>query len=139
MILLDSNVIIYAFTPTSPLRGWARSVISGAVANDGACVNPVTVAEVAVGDSDPPSLPRRIRAWGVSIVDLPAAAAEPCAEAYARYLENRARHAAAPPAKTPLPDFFIGAHAMVMEWELATADHNRLRRYFPTLTLRTPG
>jgi predicted nucleic acid-binding protein len=38
----------------------------------------------------------------------------------------------------PLPDFFIGAHAKAMAWELATADRGRFHAYFPSLSLKTP-
>jgi predicted nucleic acid-binding protein len=37
-----------------------------------------------------------------------------------------------------LPDFFIGAHAQIMGWPLATADEGRFRTYFPSVILRTP-
>jgi len=38
----------------------------------------------------------------------------------------------------PLPDFFIGAHAAVLELKLMTRDISRYRSYFPTVDLITP-
>jgi hypothetical protein len=38
----------------------------------------------------------------------------------------------------PLPDFFIGAHALIMGWELATADQGRFQVCFPTVKLKMP-
>jgi len=38
----------------------------------------------------------------------------------------------------PLPDFFIGAHALVMGWKLATRDTERYRLYFPKVELIEP-
>ena len=38
-----------------------------------------------------------------------------------------------------LPDFFIGAHAVVAGMSLLTRDTRRYRSYFPTVVLITPG
>jgi hypothetical protein len=39
----------------------------------------------------------------------------------------------------PLPDFFIGAHAQLMGWVIATAAAKRFRTYFPGVRLWMPG
>jgi predicted nucleic acid-binding protein len=39
---------------------------------------------------------------------------------------------------SPLPDFFIGAHAAVADLLLMTRDPARMRTYFPTVQLITP-
>ena len=73
-----------------------------------------------------------------SIPFLPAAAADVCARAYRTYRKRRQDRTGDPGPSMPLPDFFIGAHARVMGWELATADRGRFRTYFPAVTLKTP-
>ena len=91
MILLDTNVLIYAFDPHSPFCQWARETIVGAVAGDGAAINAVSLAEICVGDSDPPTVADRIRRWGVEILDVPAVAADLCAKAYRVSIGNVGR------------------------------------------------
>jgi len=138
MILLDTNVLVYASDPGSAFYQWARETIADAVAGDGAAINAVSLAEICVGDSDPPTAADRIRSWGVEILDVPAAAAEECAKAYGKYRKLRLSQSDRPVPTMPLPDFFIGAHAKMMGWELATADRGRFHTYFPSVRLITP-
>jgi predicted nucleic acid-binding protein len=138
MILLDTNVLIYAADPESPYSGWARETIARAVSGEGAAINAVSLAEVCAGDLEPEKAADRIRSWGIEILDVPAAAAEVCAAAYRRYRQCRKAQSGKEPPLLPLPDFFIGAHAQIMKWPLATADEGRFRSYFPTVPLQTP-
>lgn len=139
MILLDTNVLICAFDERSPHSEWARQTIAAAVAGEGAAVNVVSLAELCVGDADPSSVADRVRRWGVAILDIPAAAAEPCARAYRDYRERRAASTTSDAPLVPLPDFFIGAHAEIMGWSLATADQGRFSTYFASVTLEMPA
>lgn len=41
--------------------------------------------------------------------------------------------------RSPLPDFFIGAHAAVAGYRLLTHDPTRYRMHFPHLVLIAPG
>jgi len=139
MTLLDTNVLIYAFDAKSPFYGWARKTIVDAVADDGAAINAVSLAEICVGDADPSTVADRIRSWGVEILDVPAAAADICAKAYRQYRKRRKAQSGNPAPAMPLPDFFIGAHAKIMGWRLATADRGRFHTYFPAVVLLEPS
>jgi predicted nucleic acid-binding protein len=136
--LLDTNVLIYASDRGSPFCAWSRETIADAVSSDGAAINAVTLAELCVGVEETETAADRIRQWGVAILDLPAATAEPCARAYRVYRERRRAQSGRDSPAIPLPDFFIGAHAQVMAWHLATFDVDRYQTYFPTVVLDTP-
>lgn len=138
MILLDTNVLIYASDRQAVHHRWACRVIADGVSTEGAAINAVSLAEVCVGDAQPAEVADRIRGWGVEILDVPAAAAELCARAYAAYRKRRKADSGRDAPAMPLPDFFIGAHAQVMGWTLASADEGRFRTCFPRVRLSTP-
>ncbi len=138
MILLDTNVLIYASTQDSPFEAWSKQIIADAVVTKGAAVNAISLAEICVGENEPENVANTIRSWGINILDIPAAAAEISAMAYRDYRQRRYSHSAKDSPVTPLPDFFIGAHAQIMNWSLATADLGRFKTYFPSVALITP-
>lgn len=138
MILLDTNVLIYGFEASSPFHSWARGVIRSSLLGNGAAINPVILAEYLIGEQSPETTISRLQTVGIVILDLPVSAAPRCAAAYATYLENRRLQPVSPAPKLPLPDFFIGAHAALLDLPLATADVGRYRTYFPEVTLITP-
>ncbi|RPI27663.1 MAG: PIN domain-containing protein [Acidobacteria bacterium] len=138
MILLDTNVLVFAADARSPYRAWAHEIIADAVSSDAAAINAVSLAEICVGDAEPDTVADRIRMWGIVILDVPAAAAEACAVAYLAYSSARKTQSGKDSPRVPLPDFFIGAHAQVMGWPLATVDEGRFRTYFPAVPLKTP-
>ncbi len=139
MILLDTNVLIYAGDQSSPFHRWASDLIAEGVAGgEGICANAVSLAEVCVGDADPASVSQRIAAWGVELVSVPPAAAAACAAAYVSYRARRKAESGKEAPAVPLPDFFIGAHAEVMGWTVATGDTARFKTYFPSLRVVSP-
>ena len=138
MIFLDSNVLIYTSEYKTRHHNWARRIIADAVSTEGAAINAVCLAEICVGDAEPLTVAERIRSWGIEVLDVPVAAAEVCAAAYQQYQVRRRQQSGKDSPRTPLPDFFIGAHAQIMDWPLATADISRIKTYFPSVRLVTP-
>jgi len=55
-----------------------------------------------------------------------------------RYIHARRASGGGVAPRIPLPDFFIGAHAETMRWQLATRDSERIAKYFPKVVLLTP-
>jgi predicted nucleic acid-binding protein len=138
VILLDTNVLIDGFDHGSPHHRWAAGIIRQALLGDGAAINPVVLAGLLTGDQSPDTVAARLESLGIVFLDLPCLAAPRCAEAYAHYLENRRKHPAPAAPKSPLPDFFIGAHASLLGLPVATADARRYQTYFPELSLLIP-
>ena len=64
---------------------------------------------------------------------LPFEAGWHAAQAFVRYRRGGGQR------RSPLPDFYIGAHAQVAGLALLTRDEGRYRTYFPGVELIVPG
>ena len=138
MILIDTNVVIDARDASQPDHKWAVKLIEEAASGEGAGINAITLAELCAGSPEPEGIEPGVRDLELQIVDLPAAAAKVCGKAYRNYVHARRASGGGNAPKTPLPDFFIGAHAEIMGWKLATRDSERIAKYFPKVGLITP-
>jgi predicted nucleic acid-binding protein len=138
VILVDTNVVIDARDRACPFHTWAERVIADALASEGVVLNPIVLAELCVGHNQPTAVESDLRAHGFPIVDLPVAASVICARAYTHYRLARKKSGGGEAPSVPLPDFFMGAHAELMGWKLATRDVERYRAYFPAVELIEP-
>jgi predicted nucleic acid-binding protein len=139
LILLDTSVVIDAQNTASAFYRWSNQVISEGIATDGVGINAITLAELSSADRvDSEAVQAELHSAGVRIIDLPARAASICGQAYKRYRLSRKKSRGGQPPSVPLPDFFIGAHAELMGWKLATRDVERYRIYFPAVELIEP-
>ena len=139
MILLDTNVVIDAQNEGSPFYTWSNQVIAEGISTSGVGINAVTLAELcSAARADSEIVQAELQTAAIGIIDLPARAAVICGRAYRRYRLARARSGGGKAPSVPLPDFFIGAHAELMGWKLATRDVERYRTYFPAIELIDP-
>jgi predicted nucleic acid-binding protein len=95
-------------------------------------VNPVIYAELCLGFESETQLEATLSGAGVRRLVLPYQAAWPAARAFSAYRKRGGTRTA------PLPDFFIGAHALVDGLTLLTRDARRYRTYFAGLRLVAP-
>jgi predicted nucleic acid-binding protein len=132
-ILVDSNVLLDIMTEDSHWLAWSAAAIEQAAHSFRLVINPVIYAEVSVRYS-------RIEALDAA---LPKAMSDREAIPYEAgflagrcFLTYRRRGGM---KRSPLPDFFIGAHAAVAGYRLLTRDATRYRSYFPKLSLIAPN
>lgn len=131
-ILVDSNVILDIATDNPEWFAWSSEKLSHHAEVDVLCVNPIIYAEVSVGFTRIEDLDLAMPAHYFRRCALPWEAgflAGKCFLAYRRRGEQRS---------SPLPDFYIGAHAAISGMAVLTRDASRYRTYFPNLTLIAP-
>ena len=129
--LVDSSVLLDVLAP-SPWREWSEEHLALAAERGDLAINQVIYAEIAVGFADRGQLERTLQSAGLMRLGLPWAAAWLVARAFLEYRQRGGSRA------TPLPDFFIGAHAHAAQIPLLTRDPKRVRTYFPEVSLFAP-
>ncbi|MDF1554873.1 MAG: type II toxin-antitoxin system VapC family toxin [Deferrisomatales bacterium] len=130
--LVDSNVILDVCTKDPTWLDWSSASIAECAEQGALVVNPIIYAEVSVGFQKIEELEDALRADLFRRDPLPWEAAFLAGKAFFRYRKN------AGVRLTPLPDFYIGAHAAVRGMTLLTRDASRYKTYFPKLALIAP-
>lgn len=130
--LVDSNVLLDLFTEDPRWSGWSGDALAAARDDGLLVVNPIVYAEVSVRFTRVEELDEALPAADFLREELPYPAGFLAGKAYARY---RGRGGA---KRSPIADFYIGAHAAVCGYRLLTRDSARYRAYFPKLGLISP-
>ncbi|MEF2072835.1 type II toxin-antitoxin system VapC family toxin [Consotaella aegiceratis] len=129
--LVDSNILI-DLLGTGPLAQGSVEALVEAFGRGDIVISAVVWAEIAV-----PGLAEELLLQKVSWLRprreaLPFEAAFPAGLAHRRYRERGGRR------ERTLPDFLIGAHALIRGHCLLTRDASRYRSYFPELDIISP-
>lgn len=132
MILIDSNVLLDLFDQQSEWHEWSTSALASAADDATLVINPIIYAETSVRFKTPAEFDAAFPSEDFVRRALPFAAAFIAGKAHVEYRRRGGVRAAT------LPDFFIGAHALVAQFKILTRDPRRFRRYFPTVKLVAP-
>ncbi|MBN2125694.1 MAG: PIN domain-containing protein [Deltaproteobacteria bacterium] len=131
-VLVDSNVILDVFLDDPKWADWSESKLNTYDRSGILYINAVVYAEVSVGFDHIEDLESAMTRAGFQILEIPKEALFLAGKAYLKYKKRRGQKT------NPLPDFFIGAQAAVLNLDLITRDVSRYRFYFPTVKLITP-
>ncbi|MEO8680945.1 MAG: type II toxin-antitoxin system VapC family toxin [Vicinamibacterales bacterium] len=130
--LIDSNVLIDLFDDDSEWRSWSDAMVEDCMRRGPIVINPLIFAEVAAGFASLEDLNQRLPETSVRREALPFEAAFLAARAFVIYRHQGGER------RSPLPDFYIGAHAAVAGYTLLTREARRYRHYFPKLRIVAP-
>lgn len=130
--LVDSNVLLDIFTEDPRWSEWSGTALTAARDTGSLVINPIVYAEVSVRFARIEDLDIALPAADFLREELPYPAGFLAGKAYLRYRRQGGAK------RSPLADFYIGAHAAVCGYRLLTRDPARYRSYFPTLTVVAP-
>ena len=131
-ILVDSNVLLDVLTDDPTWGDWSSDALERASDVSRLSINPVIFAEVSVRIPTKEEMDEHLPPDRFAREPIPYDAAFLAGKAYSLYRRRGGTRI------SPLPDFFIGAHAAVAGYRLLTRDASRFRSYFPRLHLIAP-
>ncbi len=132
MILFDTNVLLDIATADPVWMPWSEKQFRAAAQQSPVPINPFIYAELAPAFATAADLDRWLDPTVFQRLPLPYAAGWLAAQAFLKYRRSGGTKT------SPLPDFYIGAHAEVEGYTLVTRDVARYRTYFPSVTLIVP-
>ena len=129
---MDSTVLPEIFTDDPTWNSWSKPALGGVRAAGLAKINPLIYSETSFAFNSAPDLDRELDSLLLACMQLPFEAVFSTGQALLKY--RRAGGA----RSSPMPDFYIGAHAALEGLTLLTRDTGRFRTYFPSVKLISP-
>lgn len=130
--MVDSCVWLDIFTEDSIWTNWSSRKLADAADEGMLVINPIIYAEISIRFKSIEETEAMLPGDFVEFRPIPLDAAFLAGKCFLKYRRRGGSR------KSPLPDFFIGAHAAVENLPLITRDPTRFRAYFPRLKLIHP-
>jgi len=131
--LVDSSVLLDILTEDPEWLEWSASALEQRAEESLLVINPIIYAEISIRFERIEDLERALPATMFRRDALPWEAAFLAGKCFLTYRKRGGAR------RSPLPDFYIGAHAAVAGMTLLTRDEARYRTYFPRLDLIAPA
>jgi predicted nucleic acid-binding protein len=131
-VLIDSNVLLDLMTEDPKWYTWSAAAVENVADHFRLVINTIVYAEVSIRYSRIEDLETALPKSIFEREEIPYEAAFLAGKSFLEYRRRNGEK------RSPLPDFFIGAHAAVAGHQLLTRDAARYRTYFPKLQVIAP-
>jgi predicted nucleic acid-binding protein len=133
MVLVDTNVLLDVLQNDAKWAAWSQDQLDAVATTDTLAINSIIYSELSMAFARIEELDTVIEEASLNIETIPKDALFLAGKVFLTYRRTQGtKH-------NVLPDFFIGAHAAVMQWPILTRDVGRYRRHFPSVELMTPS
>ena len=130
--LVDSDILLDVATDDPTWADWSSRALEAAANESPLAINALIYAEVSIGFERIEQLEQAIPSNTFRREPLPYEAAFLAGKTFLKYRRRGGQRT------SPLPDFYIGAHAAVSGFRFLTRDPRRYRTYFPTVDIISP-
>ena len=132
MLLVDTNVILDVVENDPKWAAWSQAQLDSAALKEVLIINPIIYAELSLAFQRIEEVEAMLTKTKLRVEPVPREALFLAAKVFLQYRRKGGARTGV------LPDFFIGAHAAVLDLSLLTRDTARYATYFPKLKLITP-
>jgi len=132
VILIDSCVITDLADPDSDWYEWSASALEDLEDHNVFVINPIIYTECSMGYETIEEIENLVNTLEFDCREIPREALFLAGKAFIQYRRRKGSKG------NVLPDFFIGAHAVVENYKLITRDKGRFSSYFPSIELIMP-
>ena len=130
--LVDSNVFLDLLLEDPVWAEWSEKTLAELGKSNALYINAIIFTEVSIGFSRIEVFEKALRTADFEMLDMPKEALFLAGKVFLNYRRNAGKKV------SPLPDFYIGAHAAVTGIGVITRDSQRIRTYFPTVEIISP-
>ena len=131
-VFIDSCVLLDLFTDDPIWAEWSESILEKYSQTNTLYINSIVYTEVSIGFKKIEEVEKAITELDIKVLEIPREALFLTGKVYLKYRKNKGTKT------SPLPDFFIGAHVTVSNFDLITRDSSKYKAYFPQARLIHP-
>ena len=131
-VLVDSNVLLDVSTNDPVWGDWSARALAEVAEHATLIINPVIYAEVSIGYTTIEALDAALPSTLYQREPLPWEAGFLAGKSFLLYRRRGGLRT------SPLPDFYIGAHAAIGRLAILTRDAAHYRSYFPKVEILAP-
>ena len=133
MILVDTCVLVDVSSDDPVWRGWSVDQLATWKLRGPLLINPMVFAEWCAGFDSLAAVQSASKAFGLQWAEMPREALYLASQAHRIYRRRGGRR------PMVLPDFLVGAHAVVSGMPILTRDRGRFETYFAGLEIVAPS
>ncbi len=130
--MIDSCVLLDIFNDDENWYQWSVETAFETSKDFKLVINPTIFTEIAYNFETCEELERKLNELNVEILGLPLQAAFNVSRVFKKHKRNKGVK------NSPMPDFYIGAHASFLNAPVITRDTSRFKTYQPDVKLISP-
>ena len=132
-VLIDSCILLDLFTDDPNWANWSQRKLEEYSQINSLYINSIIYTELSMAFQKIEELEEAINMLNLRVLEIPREALFLTGKVFLKYRKNKGTK------NSPLPDFFIGAHASVSNFSLITRDVSKFTTYFPKIRLIHPA